>query len=160
MDLTPTGLDCLKLLAASEAVSLEVLSREGLEELLAQGLIQKDERPKQASLETRYESLQEIHRLILEARGCADRIQRRMAPRFRLAGLLPIGTPPSPGAEDPDVSQLFELLRLLKIQVRGVVEPADVPARLDRIQEHLQVEGRERLDRLAETDRELSLIHI
>ncbi len=158
MDLTPTGLDCLKLLAASESVSLEVLGCAGLEELLAQGLIQKDERPKQASLETRYESLQEVHRLILEARGCADRIQRRMAPRFRLAGLLPIGAQSIPGAEDPDVSQLFELLVRLKIHVRGVTEPAEVTAQLDRIQEYLQVEGRERLDRLAETDRELDLL--
>ena len=65
MDPTPTGLDCLKLLAASETMRLEAIGRAGLEELLAQGLIQKDERPKQASLETRYESLQEVHRLSL-----------------------------------------------------------------------------------------------
>ena len=51
MDTPPTGLDCLKLLAAHEAVPLDVLGRTGLEDLLAQGLICKDERPKQASLE-------------------------------------------------------------------------------------------------------------
>lgn len=158
MDTPPTWLDCLQLLAASETVRLEALGREGLDDLVTRGLIRKDKRPKQASLESRYEALQETHRSILEARGCADRLQRRMAPRSRLAGLLPLGTPPSPGPEDPDVTQLFSLLTRLKIQVREVDEPMDVPPRLERIQEYLQVEGRECLDRLATTDREIDLL--
>ncbi len=158
MTLPTTTLDCLKLLAAHEAVPLAVLGRAGLEDLLAQGLIRKDERPKQASLEARYENLQETHRHILEARGCVDRLNRRMAPRFRLVGLLPIGKPPTPGPDDPDVAKLHELLGLLKIQVRGVVDLTEVPGHLDRIQDYLQVEGREGLDRLADTDRELDLL--
>ena len=158
MDTAAPTLECLKLLAAHEAVPLDVLGRAGLEDLLAQGLIRKDERPKQASLEARYESLQETHRHILEARGCVDRLNRRMAPRFRLVGLLPIGKPPTPGPEDPDVAKLHELLRLLKIQIRGVVDLAEVPGHLDRIQDYLQVEGREGLDRLADTDREIDLL--
>jgi hypothetical protein len=157
MEIAPATLDRLKLLAASEAVRLEALGG-GLDELLARGLIQRDERPKQASLESRYEALQETHRHILEARGCTDRLQRRLAPRSRLAGLLPISAHPSPGPEDPDVIQLFGLLELLKLQVRGVRSPEDVPAHLDRILEYLQVEGRECLDRLADTDRELDLL--
>jgi hypothetical protein len=96
MDPLPTWLDHLKILAAAETVRLESIGSDGLDELVAQGLVQKDERPKQASLEHRYESLQETHRLILEARGCADRLQRRMAPRSRFAGLLPTGAPPRP----------------------------------------------------------------
>jgi hypothetical protein len=158
MDTPPTWLDHLKLLAAAETVRLEAIGRDGLEELTARGLIQKDERPKQMSLEARYEALQETHRLFLEARGCADRLLRRMAPRSRLAGLLPLGAPPRPGPEDPDVLQLMGLLEQLKIEVRGVKDLDQVPAYLDRIQEYIQVEGRECLDRLADTDREIDLL--
>lgn len=158
MDPSPTWLDHLKLLAAAETVHLEAIGAEGLDELVARGLLQKDERPKQASLEHRYEAQQEAHRLILEARGCADRLQRRMAPRSRLAGLLPHGAPPRPGPEDPDVLRLLDLLEHLKLQVRGVKGPEEVTAHLDRIQEYLQVEGRECLDRLGDTDRELDLL--
>jgi hypothetical protein len=158
MEPIPTWLDHLKTLAAAEAVRLEAIGREGLDELVAKGLIQKDERPKQASLESRYEALQETHRGILEARGCADRLQRRLAPRSRLAGLLPKGAPPRPGPEDPDVVELLDLLERLKVQVRGVKAAGDVIAHLERIQEYLQVEGRDCLDRLADTDRELDLL--
>ncbi len=158
MEPTPTWLDHLKLLAAAETLRLEAIGQEGLDELIAQGVIQKDERPKQASLEHRYEAQQETHRLILEARGCADRLQRRMAPRSRLAGLLPHGAPPRPGPDDPDVVRLLDLLDHLKLQVRGVKGPEEVTAHLDRIQEYLQVEGRECLDRLADTDREIDLL--
>lgn len=150
-----TRLDCLKVLAASETVRLEAIGAGGLEDLLAQGLILKDERPLQASLEVRYETLQEVHRNIVEAKGCADRLQRRLAPKSRFAGLLPLGAPAGPGPEDPDAIQLFHLLELLKIQVRGVKAPQDVVAHLERIQDYLQVEGRECLDRLAATDREI-----
>jgi hypothetical protein len=158
MDTSPTWLDPLKLLAAAETVRLEAIGHDGLEALVAQGLIQKDERPRQVSLEARYEALQETHRLFLEARGCADRLLRRMAPRSRLAGLLPLGAPPRPGPEDPDVIQLMSLLGQLKIDVRGVKDLDQVPAHLDRIQEYVQVEGRECLDRLADTDREIDLL--
>jgi len=158
MNPPPTPLDCLKLLAAVESVRLEILGAEGLRELLAQGLIQKDERPKQASLESRYEALQETHRAFLEARGHADSLQRRGAPRSRLAGLLPMGGTPPPGPEDADAQKLFALLERLKLQVRGVKEAGDIPKHLERIQEYLQVEGRECLDRLAETDREIDLL--
>jgi hypothetical protein len=155
MDTPPIWLDCLQTLAAAETVRLEAIGREGLDDLAARGLLQKDERPRQASLESRYEALQETHRQLLEARGCADRLQRRLAPRSRLAGLLPLGAPPPPGPEDPDVARLLALLEGLKLQVRGVKGPEEVTAHLDRIQEYLQVEGRDCLDRLADTDREL-----
>ena len=156
---TPTlTLDRLKILAAAETVPLEAIHRKGLEDLLAHGLIQKDERPLQASLEGRYESLQETHRQIVEAKGCVDRLQRRMAPRSRLAGLFPLGAPAGPGPRDPDVLQLIGLLEILRIQVRGIREPQDVLPHLDRIHDYLQVEGRECLDRLAATDRELDQI--
>ncbi len=158
MDTPTTWLDHLKLLAAHETVRLEALGPADLDDLLARGLIQKDERPKQASLESRYEALQEMHRQIVEAKGCADRLQRRLAPKSRLAGLLPMGAPAGPGANDPDAIQLLDLLELLKIQVRTVKAPEDVPAHLERILDHLQVEGRECLDRLAATDRELDQI--
>ena len=81
MDPSPTWLDHLKILAASETVRLEAIGRDGLEDLAVRGLIQKDERPQQASLEVRYESMQETHLQIVEAKGCADRLQRRMAPK-------------------------------------------------------------------------------
>jgi hypothetical protein len=158
MEPVPTWLDCLQTLAAAETVRLEAIGREALDDLLARGLIQKDERPKQASLESRYEALQETHRQILEARGCAERLQRRMAPRSRFAGLLGVGIPPPPGPEDPDVVRLLELLELLKIQVRGVKDLEQIPARLDRIQDYIQVEGRDCLDRLADTDREIDVL--
>ena len=159
MDMSSTWLENLKLLAAEESVRQEDLGPGGLEEMLAQGLLLKEERPKQVSLETRYETLQETHRALLEARGCADRLHRRMAPRSRLAGLLSVGTPPRPGPDDPDVVQLLDLLEGLKIQVRGVRTLEDVPNHVDRIQEYLQVEGRECLDRLANTDREIDALH-
>ncbi len=158
MDPAPLWLDHLKALAAAESVRLEAIGPAGLQELLDRGLIQKDERPKQVSLEHRYEALQESHRHLLEARGCADRLLRRMAPRSRLAGLLPLAAPPRPGPDDPDVIQLMGLLEQLKIQVRGVHDLEEVPAHLDRIQEYIQVEGREYLDRLADTDREIDLL--
>lgn len=157
METPSTTLDCLKHLAASEMVRLEAIGREGLEDLLVRGLIQKDERPKQANLESRYEALQDLHRHFLEARGCADRLQRRSAPRSRFAGLLPNGPPP-PGPDDPDVVRLFSLLGILKLQIRGVKEPGDISSHLERIQEYLQVEGRECLYRLADTDREIDLL--
>jgi hypothetical protein len=50
----PNWLDHLKILAAAETVHLEAIGRDGLDEMIAQGLIQKDERPKQVSLESRY----------------------------------------------------------------------------------------------------------
>ncbi|NWJ40609.1 MAG: hypothetical protein HXX12_06520 [Geothrix sp.] len=158
MEPAPTWLDCLQTLAATETVRLEAIGGEALDELLARGLIQKDERPKQVSLESRYEALQETHRHILEARGCAERLHRRMAPRSRFAGLLGVGVPPPPGPDDPDVVRLLDLLELLKIQVRGVKDLDQIPAHLDRIQEYIQVEGRECLDRLADTDREIDTI--
>ncbi|HEY3399206.1 MAG TPA: hypothetical protein VGK03_01120 [Geothrix sp.] len=142
-------------MAASETVRLEAIGRHGLEDLLIQGFIQKDERPLQASLEGRYEALQETHRQVVEAKGCADRLQRRMAPKSRLAGLLPMGAPTVPSPNDPDAVQLVNLLEILKIRVRGVTGPQDVPPLLDRILDYLQVEGRECLDRLAATDREI-----
>ena len=158
MESTPTWLDCLQTLAASESVRLEALGAEGLEELLARGLIQKDARPKQANLEARYETLQETHRQILEARTCAERLRRRMAPRSRFAGLLGVGVPPPPGPDDPDLVALLALLEGLKIQVRGVKDLDQIPAHLDRIQDYIQVEGRECLDRLADTDREIDVL--
>lgn len=155
MNILPTSLQHLKLLAAAETVRLEAIGNEGLADLVARGLIQKDERPKQASLESRYEALQETHRQIVEAKGCAERLQRRMAPRSRLAGLFPRGAPAGPGPDDPDAVQLLAQLEILKIQVRGVSTSQDVLPRLDRIHDYLQVEGRECLDRLAATDREI-----
>jgi hypothetical protein len=152
---SPTPLDHLKTLAAAEVVGLEAIDHEALAVLLAQGLIQKDERPLQASLEGRYEALQETHRHIVEAKGCADRLLRQMVPKTRLAGLFPLSGPTGPGADDPDASHLLNLLEALKIQVRGVKEPKDVIAHLDRIQDYLQVEGRDCLDRLADTDRDI-----
>jgi hypothetical protein len=155
METPPATLDRLKLLAASEAVGLEALGADGLADLLARGLIQKDERPQQASLEARYEALQDTHRQVLEARACVDRLRRRMAPRSRLVGLLPHSHPGHPGAEDPDAVLLHSLLQRLNLQVRGVEGPGDLTARLDRIQDYLHVEGRECLDRLADTDRDI-----
>lgn len=155
MDTPPTWLDHLKILAASETVRLEAIGPGGLGELIARGLIQKDERPLQASLEVRYEAMQETHRQIVEAKGCADRLQRQLVPKSRLAGLLSRGAPASPGPDDPDAIQLVDLLEVLKIQVRGVRESKDVLPNLERIQDYLLVEGRECLDRLAATDREI-----
>jgi len=159
MDPSPIWLDHLKILAASETVRLEAIGRDGLEDLLARALIQKDERPLQASLEVRYESLQETHRQIVEAKGCADRLQRRMAPKSRLAGLFPRGAPAGPGPDDPDAVELVRLLEFLKIEVRGVKDPEDVVPHLARIHDYLLVEGRECLDRLATTDREIDETH-
>ncbi len=155
MDLPALSLASLQRLAASESVSPEELEPGAVADLLARGLIRKDERREHASLEARYESLQETHHQILAARACTDRLQRQLAPRSRLAGLLPMASHPKPRPDDPDATQLFELLGLLKIQVRGVDGPAAVPGRLTRILEYLLVEGRECLDRLNDTDRAL-----
>lgn len=154
---TPTALDALKTLAAAEVVGPEAVGPGALAELLDRGLLQKDERPLQASLEGRYEALQETHRQIIEAKGCVDRIQRRLAPKSRLAGLLPLGAPSALRADDPDAAQLIALLETLRIQVREVKAAADVQANLERILDYLQVEGRDCLDRLADTDREIDL---
>ncbi|WLT32349.1 hypothetical protein [Geothrix sp. PMB-07] len=156
MNASPAWLDHLKLLAATEVVRPGALSPANLDDLVARGLIQRDERPKQASLESRYEALQDTHRKIVEAKGCVDRLQRQLAPKSRLASLLPgFGGHAGPRADDPDLRHLLQYLELLKLQVRGVAAPQDVMPHLERILEHLQVEGRECLDRLAATDREL-----
>lgn len=152
--------DPLLQLAAAEVLQAEMLAPGALIDLVTRGLIRKDDRPKQASLESQYERLQDRHREILEARGCVDRLQRRMAPRSLLSELLPLptgGTPP-PGPEDPDVVRLFGLLESLGLQVRGVANPRAVVANLPRILDHLHVEGRECLDRLADTDRQIDLL--
>jgi hypothetical protein len=155
MDTPPTWLDHLKLLAAVESVPLEAVGHEALNHLLERGLIQKDERPKQASLESRYEALQETHRQIVEAKGCVDRLQRQQAPKSRLAGLIPSLGAAGPRPDDPDALQLFSYLEALKISVRGVSTAKDVVANLERIQDYLLVEGRDCLDRLADTDRDI-----
>jgi hypothetical protein len=156
MDTPAPWLDHLKLLAAAEAVRLEAIGQEGLDDLLVRGLLQKDERPKQAGLEAQYEDLQKTHRQIVEAKGCVDRLQRQLAPKSRLAGLFPSRSAAAgPRPDHPDVLQLATHLELLRIQVRGVKAPEDVLAHLDRIQDYLLVAGRECLDRLAATDREL-----
>ena len=159
MDTPETAwLEHLKTLAANDVVRLEAIGPEGLEDLLARGVIQKDERLKQASLESQYEALQETHRAFIEARTCLERLQLRLAPRSRLASLWPASAPSPPGPDDPLVQRLFELLASLKLQVREVTDPGQVPARLDSIQEYLYVESRECLDRLAETDRKIDLL--
>jgi len=156
MDPSSPWLDHLKLLAASETLPGDALDPTHLQDLQERGLIQRDERPKQASLESRYEALQEIHRQIVEAKGCADRLQRQLVPKSRLVSFLPmLGASASPRPDDPDAQQLFAYLDHLKISVRGVQAPSDVVAHLDRILDYLHVEGRECLDRLAATDREI-----
>ena len=81
MDLPALSLASLQRLAASESVSPEELEPGAVADLLARGLIRKDERREHASLEARYESLQETHHQILAARACTDRLQRQLAPR-------------------------------------------------------------------------------
>jgi len=156
MDTPPTWLDHLKLLAAAEAVPLEAIGTPALDDLLQRGLLLKDERPKQASLESRYEALQEAHRQIVEAKGCVDRLQRRLAPKSLLANLIPgRGATASLRPDDPDARQLLAHLAHLKLEVRAVQTPQDVVPHLERILDHLQVAGRDCLDRLADTDRAL-----
>ncbi|HEX7552595.1 MAG TPA: hypothetical protein VF378_03515 [Geothrix sp.] len=152
----PTWLDHLKLLAAAETVRRSAIGQAGLDDLLARGLLQKDERPRQVGLEGHYDDLQETHRQIVEAKGCVDRLQRQLAPKSRLASLFPSRSASAgPRPDNPDVLQLVAYLELLRIQVRGVKAPEDVLTHLDRIQDYLQVAGRECLDRLAATDREI-----
>lgn len=158
MDSTSPWFDALKILAATESVKVETLGRDTLQDLVSRGLIRKEERPKQASLESRYDALQERHRGILEARSCVDRLQKRMAPKSLLSGLLPAGGPSRPGPLDPDVTELYGLLQTLGIEVRGLKGPEKVTASLDLILDYLLLEGRECLDRLADIDRELDLL--
>ena len=159
MDISLDWLDTLQRLAAVESVRLEDLGPRALEDLVARGLVARESRPRQASLERRYEALQETHHQLLEARACAERLRLRKAPKSWLAGVLPLGSPPRPEGPDPDAVRLLELLDLLRLKVRGVSGPGDVAPRLERILEHLQVEAREGLDRLAETDREIDQLH-
>lgn len=130
-----------------------------LAELGEAGLVHRvDTAPRQADLQARYEALQETHRRFQEAKGCLERLERRLAPRSRLGGLLPAGKPLAPTERDPDLLRLHELLQALDIRVPGVAEPKDLPGRLEKLRDRLLVDSRSCLDRLALVDRELDAL--
>ena len=130
-----------------------------LAELGEAGLVHRvDTAPRQADLQARYEALQETHRRFQEAKGCLERLERRLAPRSRLGGLLPAGKPLAPTERDPDLQRLHELLGTLDIRVPGVAGPMDLPARLEKLRDRLLVDSRACLDRLALLDRELDAL--
>ncbi len=130
-----------------------------LAELGEAGLVHRvDTAPRQADLQARYEALQESHRLFQEARGCLERLERRLAPRSRLGGFLPAGKPLPPSEGDPDLQRLEVLLQALDIRVPGVAGPKDILGRLDKIRDRLLVDGRSCLDRLALLDREIDTL--
>ena len=130
-----------------------------LVELGEAGLVHRvDAAPRQADLQARYEALQETHRHFQEAKGCLERLERRLAPRSRLGGLFSAGKPLLPTERDPDLLRLDELMRILDIRVPGVAGPKEMPVRLDKIRDRIVVDGRACLDRLALLDREIGAL--
>jgi len=130
-----------------------------LAELGEAGLVRRvDTAPRQADLQARYEALQESHRLFQEAKGCLERLERRLAPRSRLGGLLPAGKALPPSEGDPDLQRLATLIQILEIRVPGLEAPKDLPGRLDKIRDRVVVDGRACLDRLALLDREIDAL--
>lgn len=143
-------------LADQERVVLEDTGK--LQPLLDQGLIEAEAVSPRLDLEARYEAQQERHRGLLEAKNLTDALQQRSAPRSGLGRWIPGSAPQALDPEDPQVQALFALMGSLGIQVRDCLTPADIPARLDRIREHLQVEDRDCLDRLGAIDRSLNAL--
>jgi len=123
-----------------------------LDQLLKQGLLRRLEAPRSEGLRAQYETLQGKHQRFLEAKTLVDRLQ---APRKGLTRWLPGSSGPLPAEE---LQALHDLLALLGIQVRDCAEPADLPPRLDRVREHLQVEDRDCLDRMGSLDREIGVL--
>lgn len=150
--------DLLLQIAGHESVQLEPGQESQLAELIEAGHLLRIENSRHQSLEARYNTLQETHQFYLEAKACVDRLQRRVAPRSRLAGFFPTGGGSKLAPDDPDVIRIFELLGTLGLQVRDVEHPEQVPERIDRIKDRLQVDGRDCLDRLASTDREIDAL--
>lgn len=150
--------DLLLKIAGSEAIQLEPAQEAQLQDLIQEGLVGQLDNPRQMDLEARYNTLQETHQLFLEVKACLDRLQRRLAPKSRLAEFFPTGGAPRPSPEDPDVARIFELLQALGIQVREVDRAEQVPDRIGRIKDRIQVDSRDCLDRLASTDRELDAL--
>lgn len=145
-------------LAGGGTCRLEPGEAAALDDLLAEGLVRRVEATRQMELEVRYEALQEQHRRFQEAKGCLDRLERRMAPRSRLGGLLPAGRPAMPGPEDPDLQRLSALLAGLDIRLPGAEGIQDLLPRLDRVRDRVFVDNRACLDRLALLDRELDVL--
>ncbi|MFZ1614048.1 MAG: hypothetical protein WAT51_07745 [Holophaga sp.] len=153
-----TSLDLLLKIAGHESVQLEPGQDTLLAELLESGQLRRIETSKHQLLEARYNSLQETHQFFLEAKACVDRLQRRVTPRSRLADFFPTGGSTKIPADDPEVVRVFELLGILGLQIREVEHPEQVPERIERIRDRLQVDGRDCLDRLASTDREIDAL--
>ncbi|HEX9081301.1 MAG TPA: hypothetical protein VF768_03425 [Holophagaceae bacterium] len=145
-------------LAGGGVCRLEPGEAAALTDLLEAGLVRKVEATRRMDLESRYEALQESHRRFLEARGCLERLDRRLAPRSRLGGLLSSGRPVSLGPEDPDLRRLEALLRDLDIQLPAREAAQDLPSRLERIRDRVLVDGRACLDRMALLDREIDTL--
>lgn len=143
-------------LADQERVTLDDPGK--LKPLLDQGLIEPEAASPRLDLEARYEVQQERHRALLEAKSLTDALQQRSAPRSGLGRWLPGSAPQPLSPEDPQVLALFALLVSLGIQVRDCLQARDVPAHLDRIREHLQLEDRDCLDRLGAIDRSLNAL--
>lgn len=148
----------LRDIAAGERVKLTPERVGDLRYLQQNGLVEPVPPPRQESLDLQFETLQARHRIFLEAKGLLDRLQRRCAPRSRFAGLIPVAGPERPHGDDPEVQRLFTLLQSLHLHVREVDHPAALLGHLDRIRDHLQVEDRDCLDRMAHIDRELSAL--
>ena len=146
------------LLALAEAAEhqLDPGQLADLQELLGRGLVKPADPPRMEALDRAYEDLQGRHRLLLEAKSAAQRLAGRMAPRSGLGRWLPGGAPKPPEADDPDLASLHRLLQALELDLRGIAAPSDLVHRLAHVQDHLQVEDRDCLDRMGDIDRELA----
>lgn len=146
------------LLALAEAAEhqLDPGQLADLQELLGRGLVKPADPPRMESLDRAFEDLQGRHRLLLEAKSAAQRLAGRMAPRSGLGRWLPGGAPKPPEADDQDLAGLHRLLQALELDLRGVAGPPDLVHRLAHVQDHLQVEDRDCLDRMGDIDRELA----
>jgi len=122
-----------------------------MDRLLEQGLVRRADAPRVDGLRTQYEAFQERHSCLLEAKALLDRLQ---APRKGLSRWLSGGTD-SPSREE--LPLLHALLATLGIQVRDAETPEELLPRLERVRDHLLVEDRDCMDRLAGLDREIQL---
>lgn len=142
--------DLLLQIASQGPVTLADLH--SLEALLERGLLLRVEAPRSEGLRIQYEGLQGKHQRLLEAKALVDRLQ---TPRKGLSRWLSTTDSPPSGQE---WLALHSLLEEVGIKVRDCSVPDDLVPRLDRVREHLLVEDRECMDRMASLDREINAL--
>lgn len=145
-------MELLKKIALGEKMGLTQEQEACFALLIEKRLVRKMEATRKLIMSKSYDELQERHALLLDAKGCLERIAKRNAPKKGLVGMLSFKN--LMAADLSEDKKLFELLLRLDLRIREVEDHRELVGRLDKIRERLVMEDRECLDRMAQIDRE------